>query len=697
MKAYRVEPIPGVRPSHPVAANGPVGTEHRRSFPEKQHCPTAIPPPALCKPPSGSEWGGWAVGGAPGRGPMQQPWDSLLGAGQEPEERFCDARTKRFPEMKYQDTSHHIRWHLDAKEHIDPINAKRIHRNVPTLDTASSPAGQRLAFQRASGRPSRMPVEGAALDWYDKVRVRELEATSSCFGFLGLPDWSLAATFRGPGEAPAATQAGPLATAGSIMPRPVKPDAPAACDRALVEVRRQQEASQASIELLKDWLLNKQEQHQQWQRAVEDLLAQVQVAAESEDVRPITMPQHILYKREASEEVPSMSSQMQHSAAVQRQHSHGMASTATPLNTMSRSPGFHVQENSPLKKLVNEMLEEANRTEDAAEPKGLWASLRERSRRIVEAQWFEYVTGAVIMLNMITTLDLSYEAGLEVRRICVEVDASIQTGESPWPPWVELSFWFLYTVELIFRLLAHGRLLGWLEVFVPGTVCVCGHSRFILDAFLVAVGFIALVVIPIAGDDASIGGFEFEKLLVVRGLRLLRLVRALRMVRQFKVMWRLVYSLLGAGQTMMSMFALILLALFIFGCVAVELIRKDEELLDDPETGPVVRKYFNTLPTILTLLQFVTLDSVAAIYYPLVMFRPSLIIFFTPIFLFISVGLMNLVTAILVESALESAQQEAEAGRQELKNKIRGALPSLLDIFQTLDTDMSGRRAATWV
>lgn len=173
--SFEEEPIPGMRPSHPVAANGPVGTEHRRSFPEKQHCPTAIPPPALCKPPSGNEWGGWAVGGAPGRGPMQQPWDSLLGSGQDAEERFCDARTKRFPEMKYQDTSHHIRWHLDAKEHIDPINAKRIHRNAPTVATASSPAGQRLAFQRASGRPSRMPVEGAALDWYDKVRVRELQ------------------------------------------------------------------------------------------------------------------------------------------------------------------------------------------------------------------------------------------------------------------------------------------------------------------------------------------------------------------------------------------------------------------------------------------------------------------------------------------------------------------------------------------
>ncbi|OLP94403.1 Voltage-dependent T-type calcium channel subunit alpha-1H [Symbiodinium microadriaticum] len=416
------------------------------------------------------------------------------------------------------------------------------------------------------------------------------------------------------------------------------------------------EASQASIELLK-------EQHQQWQRAVEDLLAQVQAAAESEDVRPVTMPQHILYKREASEEVPSMSSQMPHSLAVQKQPSHGLASTATPLNTISRSPGFHVQENSPLKKLVNEVLE-AHRTEDPEEPKGLWASLRERSRRIVEAQWFEYVTGAVILLNMIT--------------IYVEVDASIQTGESPWPPWVELSFWFLYTVELIFRLLAHGLT----------NFC---NAWFILDAFLVIVGFIALVIIPIVGDDANIGGFEFEKLLVVRGLRLLRLVRALRMMRQFKVMWRLVYSLLTAGQTMLSMTALILLALFIFGCVAVELIRKDQELLDDPETGPVVRKYFNTLPTsILTLLQFVTLDSVAAIYYPLLVVRPLLIIFFAPILVIVSVGLMNLVTAILVESALESAQQEAEAGRQELKNKIKGALPSLLDIFQTLDTDMSG-------
>ena len=40
-------------------------------------------------------------------------------------------------------------------------------------------------------------------------------------------------------------------------------------------------------------------------------------------------------------------------------------------------------------------------------------------------------------------------------------------------------------------------------------------------------------------------------------------------------------------------------------------------------------------------------------------------------------GLMNLVTAVLVENALENAAQEAESERLQLKHKIKGALPTL--------------------
>lgn len=408
-----------------------------------------------------------------------------------------------------------------------------------------------------------------------------------------------------------------------------------------------------------------------------------------------------------------MSSQMPHSLAMQKQPSHGLASTATPLNTISRSPGFHVQENSPLKKLVNEVLE-AHRTEDPEEPKGLWASLRERSRRIVEAQWFEYVTGAVILLNMIT--------------IYVEVDASIQTGESPWPPWaitdIVSSRWFEYltgfiillnmvTIGLDAELSLHADIpgaydtewiknieRGFLAVYtvelvlrlVGGGVRILTSSWFLLDAFLVTVGLLALVIVPIVGSaeqDAALSGIE--KILVVRGLRLLRLVRALRMISHFKVMWRLVYSLLTAGQTMLSATALIMLSLFIFGCVSIEMIHSEPDLLKTEETATIVREHFGSLQrAIITLIQFVTLDSIAAIYYPLVQAKPYLLVIFAPMLIVISVGLMNLVTAVLVENALEVSANEQEEERNQLKKKVKRALPTLIATFNHLDRDESG-------
>ena len=49
----------------------------------------------------------------------------------------------------------------------------------------------------------------------------------------------------------------------------------------------------------------------------------------------------------------------------------------------------------------------------------------------------------------------------------------------------------------------------------------------------------------------------------------------------------------------------------------------------------------------LTLVQFVTMDSIAAVYYPLVVERPWLAVFFMPVMVLISVGLMNLAAWLL--------------------------------------------------
>jgi len=152
------EPVePGKRPSHPVCANGVVALEHKRDFPEIRARETADPGnPRTSKAPFGSEWGGWAASGAPGRKVQQAPWDSLEPSrkgqgvsdclGEETEYRFCDARTRPFPEMKNQPTAHLTRWHLDAKNDLEVYSAKRVHTNHPLGHERSlPPAGSRTA------------------------------------------------------------------------------------------------------------------------------------------------------------------------------------------------------------------------------------------------------------------------------------------------------------------------------------------------------------------------------------------------------------------------------------------------------------------------------------------------------------------------------------------------------------------------
>ncbi|CAJ1355643.1 unnamed protein product [Effrenium voratum] len=284
-----------------------------------------------------------------------------------------------------------------------------------------------------------------------------------------------------------------------------------------------------------------------------------------------------------------------------------------------------------------------------------------QAEALVGSRWFENVIGLVILVNMIT--------------IGVEAELSLGNNVPEWLQQLERAFLAIYTLEIILRLLAE----GW------GAFCT---AWFLLDFFLVSVGIVALVVVPMSGSNRFEG---IEKVLVVRGLRLLRLVRALRVVEHFRVVWQLVYALLSAGQTMLSTTALVTFMLYIFGCMAVELITKDDVLKSQPATTAIVEQYFYSLPrAILTLLQFVTLDSIAQVYTPLILERPYLAMYFFSILIFVSIGLMNLVTAVIIEGALDQAAKKHEEERILMKQKVKQSLPSLLETFLAIDVDGSG-------
>eukprot|EP00913_Durusdinium_trenchii_P012576 g11810.t1 len=249
----------------------------------------------------------------------------------------------------------------------------------------------------------------------------------------------------------------------------------------------------------------------------------------------------------------------------------------------------------------------------------VWQERRETLKMVVDSTAFEYLTGMLILMN--------------IALIGVEAEMDLLGKDTWWAADIERIFLGLYTVELLIRLTAGGR-----EAF--------HNSWFLLDLFLVCVGLVALVVVPLVEQEAS-SQEGWMQLLIVRGLRLLRLARVLRTVKRFKVVWRLVNGLLSVWDTMASTTILIFLALYIFGCIAVEVIANDPDLKAYPETAGIVRRSFSSLPkATLTLLQF--------------------------------------------EHALEHASQEAELARIRTKEQIKATLPDLLEIFSALDQDGSG-------
>jgi Ca2+-binding EF-hand superfamily protein len=182
--------------------------------------------------------------------------------------------------------------------------------------------------------------------------------------------------------------------------------------------------------------------------------------------------------------------------------------------------------------------------------------------------------------------------------------------------------------------------------------------------------------------------------MVLRILRLLRLARAVRLFPQFKALWMLVRGFLASAGTMFYTFVLMLLILYLFANLAIEVITKDTALREaEPEFDRLVTQFFpNLFRTMLTLLQFATLDSIGPIYGAMIPYKPlTLASFFVLYILVVSLSLMNLVTAVLVQGSLEQASKDKEVNNAYRAAAMKKMIPTVKEVFVAMDTDHSGR------
>jgi len=279
------------------------------------------------------------------------------------------------------------------------------------------------------------------------------------------------------------------------------------------------------------------------------------------------------------------------------------------------------------------------------------------ARKVVKHWSFEVVVGIVIWANLVVQ-------GFELEH------SLLPQPKDPWPASVEVCFLIFYIAELVLRLAARGLKANLMDPW------------FVLD-LLVVIGSIATLILYSADG--------FNGILFVRGVRLLRLGRSLQSIKRIRIVWYLLRGLLQSGQVLIATFSLLVLALYIAACIGVEVISKDTTLASNAAVASIVSSSFGSLRlTMLTLIQFVTMDSIAEIYIPLVQAKPELVFYFLALLLILPITLLNLVTAVLVENGLSQAQKDAEYESQARSQEMRQAVLRLIELFQKLDNNSDG-------
>jgi voltage-gated sodium channel len=262
--------------------------------------------------------------------------------------------------------------------------------------------------------------------------------------------------------------------------------------------------------------------------------------------------------------------------------------------------------------------------------------------------------------------------------IGIEVQHSIDGRESKTLETLEHCFLSFFIIELILRMIMnHGDYMrsGWL----------------VLDASCVVVGVVSdWIVAPILystsmGGVPVIGHFE-----VIKVLRLLRLTRSLRLLEMFPELWALTSGLFSAARTVAFACVLLIMAVYIFACVLSEMLATSK-LRNHPATKELIADRFpDLLRTFMTTWSFTNADSIGDIYEPLIAQDPSFAFVFVPIWIVVSVALMNLVTAVIVDTAIERHKTNDLLKRAEMRKKIRALTPHIEDLFVQLDKAEDG-------
>lgn len=305
---------------------------------------------------------------------------------------------------------------------------------------------------------------------------------------------------------------------------------------------------------------------------------------------------------------------------------------------------------------------------------------RKAVHRVLEAKSFDTFIGIVIMLNGVT---IGAETNAKITltplacdEYCVCTLPQDQVVCVLTPEWVSVAeniFLVIYVFELAARLIVYG--------------CAALKNPWIqFDAALVVTALVDLILKVAAVNDATL-----KKLMLLRLFRLARLARAVRLMVQFQTLWQLVAGIMHSLGTLCWTFVLLTIMIYMFALVGMELITVDTEIsMDHPYNVAALDNFRGLENAGLFLLQCFSWDSIGGVYKPLIHHRFLLFFYFMIVLLVNSIALANIVTAIMVESALAQGEEDKDAKKAWEDAKKKKQMEQLKIMFLELDEDGSG-------
>lgn len=254
--------------------------------------------------------------------------------------------------------------------------------------------------------------------------------------------------------------------------------------------------------------------------------------------------------------------------------------------------------------------------------------------------------------------------------LAVETDFDLEQGPASAVFYVDLLFTLAYMAEMSLRLWVHRTAYFW--------------DRWNwMDMALVSIS-IADIFITLAATSSDI---SLNMLLSFRVLRLLRLARLVRLFRLLKPLWLLARGIAASIRTVFWAWLLIGLAIYIYAICFTRIFSRYTCAGVDPE----LHMYFGDIPrSMFSVFQCITLEEWVMLAEIGRQHEPWVVALFVLLLTSCTWGVMHVLVAVFVESALEASSVRSQNITNKAKKEYEKNCRSLCEVFRSADIDGNG-------